>query len=58
VIRAGEPIAEGDIEVTTRIGIAPARSADWPLRWIVKNNRFVSHPVGPRKAEQIQGVIG
>ena len=45
VIREGEPIAESDIEVTTRIGIAPARSADWPLRWIVKDNRFVSHPL-------------
>jgi DNA-3-methyladenine glycosylase len=45
VIRKGEPVAESDIEVTTRIGIAPARSADWPLRWIVKDNRFVSHPV-------------
>jgi DNA-3-methyladenine glycosylase len=50
VIREGEPVAEGDIDVTTRIGIAPARSADWPLRWIVKENRFVSHPVRHRKS--------
>jgi DNA-3-methyladenine glycosylase len=50
VIREGEPIGESDIAVTTRIGIAPARSADWPLRWIVKNNRFVSHPVRPKKS--------
>jgi len=42
VIREGEQVAEGDIEITTRIGIAPERSADWPLRWIVKDNRFVS----------------
>lgn len=40
VIREGEPILEGHVEVTTRIGIT--KSADWPLRWIVRGNRFVS----------------
>jgi DNA-3-methyladenine glycosylase len=40
VIRAGEQVADVDVEVTARIGIT--RSADWPLRWIVKGNRFVS----------------
>lgn len=40
VIREGEPVPDDKIEVTTRIGIT--RSADWPLRWIVKGNRFVS----------------
>ncbi len=40
VIREGEPVAEANVEVTTRIGIT--RSADWPLRWLVKGNRFVS----------------
>jgi DNA-3-methyladenine glycosylase len=40
VIREGEPIDDEDVEVTTRIGIT--KSADWPLRWIVKNNQFVS----------------
>jgi len=54
VIREGEHVADGDVEVTTRIGIAPARSADWPLRWIVKDNRFVSHPIRVRKADQRQ----
>jgi DNA-3-methyladenine glycosylase len=49
VIRQGEPVAEADIVVTTRIGIAPERSADWPLRWIVKHNRFVSHPARHQK---------
>ena len=39
-IREGEPIADERVEVTTRIGIT--KSADWPLRWIVKGNRFVS----------------
>ncbi|MDQ6871389.1 MAG: DNA-3-methyladenine glycosylase [Gemmatimonadota bacterium] len=40
VIRAGEPISDDFVDVTTRIGIT--KSADWPLRWIVKGNRFVS----------------
>lgn len=40
VIREGERVSDGEVEVTTRIGIT--RSADWPLRWIVKGNRFVS----------------
>ena len=40
VIRAGESVPDRDIEVTTRIGIT--RSADWPLRWIVKGNKYVS----------------
>ena len=40
VIREGERIPDEDVEVTTRIGIT--KSADWPLRWIVKGNRFVS----------------
>ena len=40
VIREGETIPDEKVAVTTRIGIT--RSADWPLRWIVKGNRFVS----------------
>jgi DNA-3-methyladenine glycosylase len=40
VIRAGEPIDAHDVQVTPRIGIT--RSADWPLRWHAKGNRFVS----------------
>ena len=40
VIRAGESVPDRDIEVTTRIGIT--RSADWPLRWIVKGSKYVS----------------
>jgi DNA-3-methyladenine glycosylase len=40
VIREGERIPDDKVEVTTRIGIT--KSADWPLRWIVKGNRFVS----------------
>jgi len=41
VIREGEPVADDRVEVTTRIGIT--KSADWPLRWIVRGNLFVSH---------------
>jgi DNA-3-methyladenine glycosylase len=40
VIRRGEPVPDDRVEVTTRIGIT--QSADWPLRWVVKGNRFVS----------------
>jgi DNA-3-methyladenine glycosylase len=40
VIREGEPLADDRIEVTTRIGIT--KSADWPLRWLVHGNRYVS----------------
>jgi DNA-3-methyladenine glycosylase len=40
VIRRGPPIADADVSVTPRIGIT--RSADWPLRWFVSGNRYVS----------------
>jgi len=40
VIREGEPVTDDKIEVTARIGIT--KSADWPLRWLVRGNRFVS----------------
>ena len=40
VIREGEPVHDDKVEVTTRIGIT--KSVDWPLRWIVSKNRFVS----------------
>ena len=40
LIREGEPVPDDKVEITTRIGIT--RSADWPLRWIVRGNRYVS----------------
>jgi DNA-3-methyladenine glycosylase len=40
VIREGEPVAADRVEVTARIGIT--KSADWPLRYLVRGNRFVS----------------
>ena len=40
VIRAGEPVSDDDVEVTPRIGISVA--AEWPLRYFVRDNPFVS----------------
>jgi len=40
LIRAGEPVADRDVTVTPRIGIT--QSADWPLRWFVTGNPYVS----------------
>ncbi len=40
VIREGERVADADVVVGSRIGIKKA--ADWPLRWYVRNNEFVS----------------
>jgi DNA-3-methyladenine glycosylase len=48
LIRAGDPIADADVVVTPRIGIT--QSADWPLRWFVRDNPYVSKtpPTFPR----------
>lgn len=40
VIRAGIDVPDSAVAVTPRIGIT--KSADWPLRWVVKGNPFVS----------------
>ncbi len=40
VIRAGDAIADRDVTVSPRIGITEC--ADWPLRWFVTDNPFVS----------------
>lgn len=40
LIRPGVWIADRDVVVTPRIGIT--QSADWPLRWYVRDNLYVS----------------
>jgi DNA-3-methyladenine glycosylase len=40
IIRAGEPVPDADVEVTPRIGIT--RAAEWPLRYFVRDDPFVS----------------
>lgn len=40
VIREGERVADSEVVVASRVGIKKA--ADWPLRWYVRNNSFVS----------------
>ena len=49
-IREGDPVPDDKVEVTARIGIT--KCADWPLRWIVKDNRYVSKKL---KSSQLQG---
>jgi 3-methyladenine DNA glycosylase Mpg len=39
-ILSGAPVPDEDVLVTARIGIRKA--ADWPLRFLVKQSRFVS----------------
>jgi len=48
LIRGGESVSDADVVVTPRIGIT--QSADWPLRYFVKDNAFVSKtpPAFPR----------
>jgi len=40
IIRAGEPVPDADVEVTPRIGITKA--AEWPLRYLVRGDPYVS----------------
>jgi DNA-3-methyladenine glycosylase len=40
LIREGESVPADKVATSTRIGIT--RSADWPLRWFVRGNLFVS----------------
>lgn len=40
VIREGEPVADRDVVVTPRVGIT--RAAEWPLRYFMRDDPFVS----------------
>lgn len=40
VVRGGDPVSDADVVVTPRIGITQA--AEWPLRYLVRDNPFVS----------------
>ena len=40
LIREGRAVSAAEIEVTARIGIT--KSAGWPLRWIIRDNNYVS----------------
>jgi DNA-3-methyladenine glycosylase len=40
VIRQGDAVPDRDVIVTPRIGIS--ESADWPLRWLIADNPYVS----------------
>lgn len=40
MIRRGDRVKDGDVVVTPRIGIS--QCADWPLRWFVADNPWVS----------------
>jgi len=40
LIRAGDPVPDPDVVVSPRIGITKA--ADWPLRWYIADNPYVS----------------
>ena len=39
-MREGESVPDDHVEVTPRIGIT--KSADWPLRYLVRGNKYVS----------------
>jgi DNA-3-methyladenine glycosylase len=40
VIRGGTPIADEDVVVTPRVGIT--RAAEWPLRYLVRDDPYLS----------------
>jgi DNA-3-methyladenine glycosylase len=46
VIRAGRKFSDGEIAITSRIGIT--RCTDWPLRWMVRDNPYVSRAPAAR----------
>jgi DNA-3-methyladenine glycosylase len=40
IVRADAPVADGDVVIGTRIGLTKA--ADWPQRYYIRDNRWVS----------------
>jgi DNA-3-methyladenine glycosylase len=46
VIRAGISVPNHEVAISPRIGIT--RCADWPLRWFIRGNAFVSKAPGVR----------
>jgi DNA-3-methyladenine glycosylase len=46
-IHAGDPISDRDVEITPRIGIT--QCADWPLRWVIAGNPYVSRAPSARR---------
>jgi DNA-3-methyladenine glycosylase len=40
MVRAAEPVSDGDVVISARIGITKA--ADWPQRYYIRDNKWVS----------------
>jgi DNA-3-methyladenine glycosylase len=45
-ILRGTPVADAEVAITPRIGIT--QCADWPLRWVIAGNPYVSRGAPPR----------
>ena len=52
-IRAGEPVPDSEVMVSPRIGIT--RAADWPLRWYIAGNAWVSRAPRALASRRLSG---